>query len=136
QGGRALYVVSLESSWVRPITTGTFADIEPHWSPDSRQVAFTRLTLTRGKVSPRAELCVVDGSGGPVHVLAHVDVEPNARAAHIGWGPDGRWIGFMTRAGGGSEVERVDVSTGAITDLSRSDSINIPLSWPQPQHTG
>lgn len=83
--GGYIYTVNGDGSNLRRITSG----LDPAWSPDGRQIAFTRWGDTAGVYIANA-----DGS--------------NARALHVGvsqplsprWSPDGSKIAFTRQAGG------------------------------------
>jgi Tol biopolymer transport system component len=136
QGGRALYVVTLDTDQVRQITSGRYTDVDPQWSPDSSRVAFVRLSVAGGTLSPRAELCIVPAGGGPVRVVTHFGISTKLPGLNIGWAPDSSWIGFVDQTAGRSAVERVDLATGAVTDLTRSYSDNFSPSWQGPAPGG
>jgi Tol biopolymer transport system component len=121
---------------VRQITSGRYTDVDPQWSPDSSQVAFVRLSVARGTVSPRAQLCIVPAGGGPVRVVTHFRISTKLPGGNIGWAPDGSWIGFVDQTAGRSAVERVDLATGTVTDLTRSYSDNFSPSWAAPAPVG
>ena len=135
-GGRALYVVSLDTDQVRQITSGRYTDVDPQWSPDSSEVAFVRLSVAHGTVSPRAQLCIVPAGGGPVRVVTHLGISTTLPGLNIGWAPDSSWIGFVDQTAGRSAVERVDLATGTVTDLTRSYSDNFSPSWAAPAPVG
>jgi hypothetical protein len=78
----------------------------PHWSPDGKTIAFTKI-----------EECYGRTCSGPVHVVI-VDVETGerrriARAYVLGWSPDGRFV-LVQRTFGLYALDPVD---GALTQI-------------------
>ncbi len=84
-----------------PPGTNTYAE-GPRWSPDG-----TRFLFSQGPVG-RQQLTIANASGGnwtPIadSVLAH---------AHV-WSPDGRWVAFISAAGGKLQLEKIKPLAGA-----------------------
>jgi Tol biopolymer transport system component len=52
-----LYLVSPDGGDVSQVTHGPGSSITPVWSPDGKEIAFTRL------VGQRADICVVEADG-------------------------------------------------------------------------
>ena len=90
-GGTKLFVVKLDGSGLRQLTSGTGDDATPIWSPDGSQVAFAS---TR---SGNEEIWIVraDGTG-----LRNLTNHP-AGDSHPHWAPDGRRIVFCSTRGDG-----------------------------------
>ncbi len=88
--GGELYVVNADGSGLRRLTDG----IDPNWSPDGKQVAFTRYRNPRGVWVINA-----DGSGAR-QVFAWNE------ARWPSWSPDGSRILFTRQHGGQAEKTR------------------------------
>jgi hypothetical protein len=88
--GGELYVINADGSGLRRLTDG----IDPFWSPDGTQVAFTRYSDPRGVWVINA-----DGSGARL-------VFPWSQARWPSWSPDGSQILFTRLKGGGGERTR------------------------------
>lgn len=69
-------------------TSVSYGQAGPAWSPDGRQLAFTR----RGKKEDTHNIWLVGADGAGLRQLAH-----GARDASPAWSPDGKWIAFVAR---------------------------------------
>jgi hypothetical protein len=115
-GTTDLYVVDLESGQRRQLTDDAYADLQPVWSPDGRTIAF---------VTDRFTSSLDDLTFGPYR-LAALDVETGAIRAlpaiphvkHISPQWSGRTLYFVADADGVSNVFSMDLSTGAIHQVT------------------
>ena len=80
-----LWIVNFESEH-RPLTTGTYSDSSPRWSPDGTRVAF--VSDRDGK----SQLYVRWMDSGQTAKLTDVENAP----AGISWAPDGKQIAFTS----------------------------------------
>ena len=114
-----LFVYDLAAGQLQRLTDDAYADLEPAWSPDGSQIAFvtdrfgTSLDqLTYGSY----QLAVISTQpGGQISQLAHL-----AHAKHINpqWSADGRSLYFLADPGGVSNVFRMSVGDGTITQVT------------------
>jgi dipeptidyl aminopeptidase/acylaminoacyl peptidase len=81
-----LWVVNFDGSEHRPLTTGTYSDTSPRWSPDGTRVAF--VSDRDGK----SQLYVRWMDSGETAKLTDVENAP----AGISWSADGRQIAFTS----------------------------------------
>jgi Tol biopolymer transport system component len=103
-----IYVVDTDGTSQRQLSSQL--DLEPRWSPDGRQIAFTNLDTTASQALTRIAVMRADGSNR--HVLTTGDV--NRKPA---WSPDGRQIAY-------EEYTR-DSSTGATLTRRRIFRMNV-----------
>jgi hypothetical protein len=101
-----LYVMDIQSKESTPLTNGNL-DFAPIWSPDSRQVAFTRFDDDQ-------RIFVMDVNGTNLRPLI-----PGADALQLaGWSPDGAQILYWVAGEGrAAKVRLVEVTSGRVTDL-------------------
>jgi len=114
-----LFVYDLDTGQLERLTDDRYADLEPAWSPDGTQIAFatdrfgTSLErLTFGNY----QLALIDARrGGQIRQLPQLST-----AKHINpqWSPDGRSLYFIADPGGISNVYRLSVADGAITQVT------------------
>ena len=75
-----IYIVGVDGSKPRQITTGSSSNASPRWSPDGKRLAFTaggQVWTMKPDGSDREQVTrLSSGAGGPV------------------WSPDGNWIAF------------------------------------------
>jgi dipeptidyl aminopeptidase/acylaminoacyl peptidase len=79
-----LWVVRLDGSEDRPLTTGTYSDSSPRWSPDGTRIAFI------SDRDGRPQLYVRWMDSGQTAKLTDLEYPPR----DIAWSPDGRLISF------------------------------------------
>jgi Tol biopolymer transport system component len=94
-----LWVMNADGSDQRPLpgaSTDAF-DVEPHFSPDGRSIAFVRIRKGMGTVgNQQAALLVMRRDGSGVRQLTSW-----GRSIELGnspWSPDGRWITYWDAA--------------------------------------
>ncbi|NIP80709.1 MAG: peptidase S9, partial [Gemmatimonadetes bacterium] len=114
-----LYLVDVESGRVEQLTDDRYADIQPAWSPDGRTLAF--VTDRAGTDFDRLvygplQLAVIDVRTREIRML---DVFAGGKHIDPHFGPDGRWLYFISDADGFSDVYRVEVATGTIERITR-----------------
>ena len=114
-----LFTYDLESGQLQRLTDDSYADLEPAWSPDGSQIAFVtdRFTTSLDQLSyGDYQLAVIDPrAGGQIRQLPHL-----AHAKHINpqWSPDGGSLYFIGDPGGISNVYRLALADGAITQVT------------------
>ncbi|MGK7312102.1 MAG: peptidase S9 [Candidatus Longimicrobiales bacterium M2_2A_002] len=114
-----LYLVDVESGAVTQLTDDRYADVQPAWSPDGTKLAFVTDragtsfdNLTYGNMQlalldvRTREIEMLDLFGGGKHIDPH-------------FGPEGRWLYFISDADGFTDAYRVEVATGTIERITR-----------------
>jgi dipeptidyl aminopeptidase/acylaminoacyl peptidase len=81
-----LWVVNVDGSEHRPLTTGTYGDSSPRWSPDGTRLAF--VSDREGK----SQLYVRWMDSGQTAKLTDLENPPGG----ISWSPDGKQIAFTS----------------------------------------
>ena len=79
-----LWIINFDGTGHRPLTSGSFAESTPRWSPDGSQIAF----LSNRDGSFQIYRLFLDS--GQVAKLTNVMESP----AGIDWSPDGKWLSF------------------------------------------
>jgi Tol biopolymer transport system component len=110
-----LFVLDVESGRVERLTSDVFADVQPAWSPDGKSLAFatdrfstTVETLAIGEY----RLALFDVETRQVRPLPSFN---GAKHLNPNWGPDSRALYFLSDRGGVTNVYRLDVGTGVVT---------------------
>jgi hypothetical protein len=114
-----LFVYDLDAGQLQRMTEDSYADLEPVWSPDGMQIAFAtdRFGTSLDSLSfGNYQLAVIDARrGGPITQLPHL---PDAKHINPQWSPDGRSLYFIGDPGGISNVYRLSLRDGAITQVT------------------
>ncbi|HEX6104231.1 MAG TPA: hypothetical protein VFZ26_01525, partial [Gemmatimonadales bacterium] len=113
-----LYVYDLEQERLRRLTDDNFADLQPVWSPDGSSIAFatdrftTDLDILR---IGRYTLALADPATGEVRPLAGFR---EARHLNPQWAPDGRSLYFLADPLGITNVYRLELAGGGLTQVT------------------
>jgi len=114
-----LFVYDFTSSSLRRLTNDAYADLQPAWSPDGRQIAFatdrfsTSLqTLALGDY----RLAIADATTGEVRPLRAFTSGKNINPQ---WAPDGSALLFISDRDGIPNLYRIGVATGDISQITR-----------------
>jgi dipeptidyl aminopeptidase/acylaminoacyl peptidase len=133
-----LFLYNLDTKEVRQLTDDKFADMQPAWSPDGKQLAFV---TDRGPASDPSLLhftdmtiATIDIDGGVIHPLP---LFTNTRHISPQYAPDGRSLYFIANPEGvpdvyrytfaGNTIEKItNVPTGVagITEMSPALSVS------------
>jgi dipeptidyl aminopeptidase/acylaminoacyl peptidase len=93
-----LYVFNIEKKTVTQITSGSFDDEQPAWSPDGKQLAFTsNRSMPDPDASRDTNIWVVaaDNTDKGAHPT-QITTNPGADGQPA-WSPDGKWIAYVTQ---------------------------------------
>jgi dipeptidyl aminopeptidase/acylaminoacyl peptidase len=87
-----LYVFDVEAKTSVQVTSGSYDDAEPAWSPDGRLIAFTSNRTPEPDANDNTDIFVVEPKAGQtpraVTTAPTTDREP-------AWSPDGQWIAYL-----------------------------------------
>ena len=114
-----LFVYDLGSGELQRLTDDAYADLEPAWSPDGSEIGFVtdRFTTSLDNLSyGDYQLAVINTQGGgQIRQLPHL-----ANSKHINpqWSADGQNIYFLGDPGGITNVYRLSVGDGQITQVT------------------
>ena len=88
-GTSRIYVVNVDGSGLVKLTSDAAGDLSPRWSPDGKQIAFSRT----------GSLYVMDSEGANVRQITEAESEASAPPCKAGaflggWSPDGKRLTF------------------------------------------
>jgi hypothetical protein len=124
-----LYLFDLSSGTTRRLTNDRFADLQPAWSPDGSRLVFVsdRANLTPEAMEAGSDfeqlshaplrLTTLDVASGRVEVIGGV-----TGAKHLSpqFTPDGRAVLFISDRDGYSDIYRLDIVSGSISQVTRA----------------
>ena len=114
-----LFVVNADGSGLRRLTNDQYADLHPAWSPDGKSIAFTtdRGPGTNFEVlsAGNFRIGIFDLASGETHVLDHMDAGKNINPA---WGPEGKYLAFVSDRGGVSDLYLYDFAQDEIYQIT------------------
>lgn len=108
-GSSQIHVKAMDGNYERALTDNIWANVNPVWSPDGRQLAF--LSEMHGEYNIFA-LYVIDVEGGNLHQIS----EPiYTESAVFSWSPDGKQIAIGDVYLG--RILLIEVSSGKSSEL-------------------
>ena len=114
-GASEIYVMNDDGSRVKRLTHNKFGERNPTWSPDGKQIAFTR-TSNAGFGNSQYDIFIMDADGRNQRNLT----KHPARDNDASWSPDGRHIAFTSSRSGRNEIHIIDIFSGEVKRLTHS----------------
>ena len=113
-----IFVMNDDGTNRRRLTKNTVSeDRYPRWSPDGKQIAFSRIMDKRRQSS--YELFIINADGTNLQRLT----DNNVSDLYMSWSSDGKRITFDSERSGDSEVHVIDLETLAATQLTGIEEI-------------
>jgi Tol biopolymer transport system component len=114
-----LFVYDMAAHSARRLTDDRFADIHPAWSPDSRSLVFSTdrnsgTDFTRLEFGPM-RLATIDVASA---VIRPIEAFPTGKHINPQYSPDGREIFFVSDQSGVSDIYRMSLASGAISQVT------------------
>jgi len=94
-GDAEIFVMDEDGANLRPVTVNTVGDRHPSWSPDGRQIVFTR--EGHGAFS---DIYAMNADGSNQHPV----VDHHKNDTWPAWSPRGEWIAFQTDRNGNWDI--------------------------------
>lgn len=120
-----LYVVDLKTGSAKQVTHNTVPELTPRWSPDGRSVLFSAVRLDEWDLG-NGDLWLLDVATGRSRNVAP------GRTGRFGsavFSPDGKTLFVQSGYGTTRFPVRIDVATGRITPLMRTEGVVRVGSW-------
>ncbi|MFB3853156.1 MAG: BamA/TamA family outer membrane protein [Vicinamibacterales bacterium] len=113
-----LFVYDLEKSELTQLTKDPYADLQPAWSPNGRRLAFVTDRFTTNLESleyGQLRLALMDASTRKIERVAGFET-----GKHINpqWASDNGSLYFISDRGGVSNIYRVAIDTGTLTQVT------------------
>lgn len=114
-----LFVYDLDTKQLQRLTDDPYADLEPAWSPDGSEIVFVtdRFTTSLEDLSfGDYQLALINANGGgQIRQLPHLT---NSKHINPQWSPDGHSIYFLGDPSGITNVYRLALGDGQITQMT------------------
>jgi len=125
-----IYLMAIDGTDVRALTSDTAGDRDPTWSPDGTKLAFTRVGLDEDE-EPADLLYVLDVASGEAVIVSSVQ---GADAREPAWSSDGKFIAFTSNQSQDDEIAVVaaDGSTGIFASGNPQAADTSPAWKPLP----
>ena len=117
-GYNDLFVYDLTASSIRRLTTDSFTELDPAFSPDGKQIAFStdRFSTNLDQLKPGGlMLALVDVTSGAVRQAGGFSGAKNISPQ---WSDDGRTIFFLSDRQGITNIYRMDVDGGSTRQIT------------------
>jgi TolB protein len=125
---RDIFVVDADGQNLRSITSQVGSDNNPAWSPDGRSIAFA----AHREAHAWAEIYVMNADGSNPRRLTFNSpgkFEECCDDNFPRWSPDGRWISFVSKRDGNSELYKMRPDGTEQTRLTRHPGFDAYASW-------
>jgi|EndMetStandDraft_8_1072994.scaffolds.fasta_scaffold15371_2 Tol biopolymer transport system component len=113
-----LFIYDLDTKALRHVTEDAFADLQPVWSPDGRQIAFVTDRFSTDLATLRAgnyRLAVLDVESG---TITEVPTFEKGKNINPQWTKDGKGLYFLSDHTGITNVYRLDVASRDLFQLT------------------
>ena len=113
-----LFIYDLDTKALRHVTEDAFADLQPTWSPDGRQIAFVTDRFSTDLATLRAgnyRLAILDVESG---TIAEVPTFEKGKNINPQWTKDGKGLYFLSDHTGITNVYRLDVASRDLFQLT------------------
>ena len=118
-GDYEIYLLDIDGSNLRQLTSNAANDFDPAWSPDGRQIVFASQT------DGDAEIKIMNADGSGVRQLTNnaiSDADPD-------WSPDGEWIAFSSNRDGDFEIYVMRTDGSDVRQLTFNDYDDLTPRW-------
>ena len=113
-----LFIYDLQEETLKRLTNDPYADMQPAWSPDGSRIAFVTDRFSTGLSSllfDNYRLALLDPNTAGIQAL---DVFPEGKHINPQWTPDGESLYFISDRTGISNVYRLELESGALSQLT------------------
>jgi Tol biopolymer transport system component len=121
-GRTDLFVFDLTNGTTRRLTDDAYAELQPVWSPDGRQLAFVTDRFTTDLTVLKAgalQLALMDVASGQIDLLPTL---ASGKVLNPQWAPGGEKLYFLSDATGITNVYALTLASRAVSRLTNLDA--------------
>lgn len=113
-----IFIYDLTTDVLKQMTRDVYADLQPVWSPDGKTIAFVteRFSTNLDWVDiGNYELALLDVESGRIQKVLGF---PTGKNINPQWTPDGSGLYFLSDQNGKTDVYRIDLASGKISQVT------------------
>jgi dipeptidyl aminopeptidase/acylaminoacyl peptidase len=131
-----VYLFDIAARKLERLTTGSWDESSPSWSPDGLRIAFVSNHGADPDRDPAGQVFVAEAKAGAAE--KQLADHAGRRAARLAWSPDGNWIAFLEgedKKWGAYSMERLALvktdGSGTAMLVKAAADLDRGVSWPR-----
>lgn len=137
-GNYEIYMMPVDGSELKQLTTTEWAEAEPAWSPDGKRIAYTsnlrRGTFACGFMSTGRPLDGLSEERTSIFIMTdegtnHTKLAMSSGGMEPAWSPDGSRLALVINSKGGFQIYVINANGTNLTRLTSDSTQKLSPSW-------